>query len=71
MRNLKWPPLLLQQILSLFISRFIIDTGGPWARICHHAPPPLSTLIRGVLGMFSAMLRGITLGRDMGFGHFF
>ena len=41
------------------------------AKIGHHAPPPLSTLIRGVLGMLLAMLRGITLGHDMGFGHFF
>ena len=64
MRNSKCPPFLLWQILLLFKSRFIIDTvdtGSPWARICHHAPPPLSTLIRGVLGMFIAMLRGITL----------
>ena len=60
---------LLQQILLLFIARFKIYTGNPWARICHHVPPPLSTMIRGVLGMLLAMLRGITLGRDMGFGH--
>ena len=72
MQNSKWLPFLLQQILLLlFISRFIIDTGSPWARICHHAPPPLSTSIRGVLGMLLAMLRGITLWRDMGFGHFY
>ena len=65
MPNSKWPPFLLQQILLLFISRFIIDTGSPWARICHHAPPPLSTLLRSVLGMLLAKVRGITLGRDM------
>ena len=70
MQNSKWPPFLLQQILLLFISRFKIDTGSPWARICHHAPPPLSTVIRGILGMLLAMLREITLGRDMGFSHF-
>ena len=71
MRNSKWPPFLLQQIIFLFISSFIIDTGSPCARIGHHAPQSLSVLIRGFLEMFLAMLRGMTSGRDMGFGHFF
>ena len=60
MRNSKWPPFLLQQILFAFISSFIIDTGSPCARIGHHAPQSLSVLIRGFLGMLLAMLRGMT-----------
>ena len=54
MRNSKWPQFLLQQILFLFISSFIIDTGSPCARIGHHAPQSLSVLIRGFLGMLLA-----------------
>ena len=71
MLNSKWPPFLLQQIIFLFISWFIIDTGSPWTRIGHHAPPPLSILIRGFLGMLLEMLRWIIWGHDMGFGHLF
>ena len=37
-QNSKWPPFLLEQIIFLFISSFIIDTGSPCARIGHHVP---------------------------------
>ena len=33
---------ILLQILYLFTSRFIIDTGGPWAKIGPRAPSLLS-----------------------------
>ena len=32
--------ILLHQIVFLFTSRFIIDTGSPWAIIGPRAPPP-------------------------------
>ena len=52
--------------LNFYSCWFIIDTGRPWTRIGHHARPPLSILIRSFLGMLLAMLRRITLRRDMG-----
>ena len=71
MRNSNWPLFLLQQILFLFLSSFIIDTSSPCARIGHHAPQSLSVLIKGFLWMLLAMWRGMTSERDMCFGHFF
>ena len=71
MRNSKQPLFLFQPILFSFITSFIIDTGSPCARIGHHAPRSLPVLMRRFLGMLLAMLRGMTSGRDMGFGHFF
>ena len=61
MRNSKWPPFLLQEIIFLFMLIYnIIDTGSPWARIGHHAPLTISILMRSFLGMLIAMLREIT-----------
>ena len=52
--------ILLHQILFLFTSWFIIDTGSPWAKIGPRAPPLLSMrgtiLIMGLLWMLLTML---------------
>ena len=47
------------------------SSSSIWSSLVTMHTPPHSILIRSRLGMLLAMLRGITLRRDMGLGHFF
>ena len=67
--------ILLHPILLLFTSRFIIDTGSPWARIIgpHAPPPPPPLLYHFDQGTPVNEIIDVTMEknwRDMGFGHF-
>ena len=61
---------MLHQILFLFTSRFIIDTGSPWATIGPSAPPLLYHFDQETaVNDNNYVIRG-KIGRDMGFGYF-
>ena len=73
--KLKMAVVLFYQILFLFTSWFIIDTGSPWVRIGPRAPPPTTLhewyhFDQGTLVNHINDATRKKLLRDMGFGHF-